>query len=245
MSDIGEVSDFGVSLPTTVYRVSKSRFPSMQLPPREVQGPGRFDDNQKSPGGGARDYAVLYCAASATGSFLEILATLREHLSTIASFSQTTIMDVDEREEAGALVARARNVVSERWPNEWELTSATILTEAPVFDLTSPAAVQFVRERLALTLLAMRIADLDFSHVLSDNRDLTRAISRWLWTMTSDSGEPLFSGIRYRSRFDPECICFALYENRYAVDGDVEIQPITPETPGFAEAATTLRLEIA
>lgn len=97
---------------------------------------------------------------------------------------------------------------------------------------------------MALTLLALRIVDLDFSHVLSDNRDLTRAISRWLWSMTTNSGDPLFSGIRYRSRFDPESICLALYENRYSIDGEIDIQPITPETQGFAAAATTLRLEI-
>lgn len=80
--------------------------------------------------------------------------------------------------------------------------------------------------------------------MLGDNRDLTRAISRWLWTMTTDSGEPLFSGIRYRSRFDPDSACLALYQDRYQVDGDIDTQPITSDTPGFAEAASILRLEI-
>lgn len=115
MPDIDEISEYGVRLPATVFRVSQSRFPSMQLPPRTVQGLSRFDDNQKSPEGGARDYGVLYCAEHPTGSFLEVLATLREHLSTTVSIPQSTILDVDEREEAGTLIARARNLVSERW----------------------------------------------------------------------------------------------------------------------------------
>lgn len=98
---------------------------------------------------------------------------------------------------------------------------------------------------MAPLLIAHGLDDLDFSHVLSDNRDLTRAISRWIWTMTEESEKLLFAGIRYRSRFDPECICLALYEGRFSVDGHIDIQPITPTTQGFAEAASILRLEIS
>lgn len=91
----------------------------------------------------------------------------------------------------------------------------------------------------------MGLDDLDFGEVLGSNRILTQAISRWIWSMKSQAGEPLFSGIRYRSRFDPESICLALYQGRFSIDGDIHTQSITPQTPGLVEAANILRLSIA
>lgn len=239
-----EISRYGVETSGTLWRLSRHKYPAMNLPPRKAQGHGRFDDPSLLSEELTGEYGVLYLAIDPKSAFMESLSGLRDNLQTRKNVLQQLITEVHDRDAFESESIATGSVVSREWQDDWQLTTAMIRTRAPVFDLTDAAAIQFVRDQMAITLLTLGLTDLDFSHVLSDNRDLTRAISRWLWTMTTDSGEPLFSGIRYRSRFDPECICLALYENRYTIDGSVETQLITPETPGFAEAASTLRLQI-
>lgn len=159
MPNADEILDFGVRIPATVYRVSKSRYPSMQAPPLNVQGTGRFDDPRENPDGGVQDFGVLYCGESAAASFIEILATLRERLTTVSEIHQATMMDVEEREATDDLLKRARNAVLDHWQSEWVLTSAALELNAPLFDLANPGAVQFLRERMSLTLLYMKISD--------------------------------------------------------------------------------------
>lgn len=245
MPKVDEILEFGVRLPPRVYRVSKSEYPPMHVPPKAVQGSGRFDNSRDNSGDEASVFSVLYCCETPTASFLESLATLRENITTIDEIPQTILMDIEEQLDSNRLLSRARSAVSDRWKSERLLTSVRMESDVPLFDLANPGAIQLLRERMSLTLIYLKLSDLDFSHVFSDNRDLTRAISRWIWSLTNEDGDPLFSGIRYRSRFDPECICLALYEGRFSIDGDIATQPITSETPGLAEAASILRLQIA
>ena len=240
-----EASRFGVEVGASVWRVSRRKYGAMELPPRHAQGAGRFDDPGLRTSHESGEYGVLYVGSDPKSSFIETLSGIRNSLSVQANVLKESIMEVDERDRFVEESEATGSTITQHWMDDWRLTSAKIITIAPIFNLGNPAAVQFIREELAVAILAMGFTDLDFSHVLSDNRDLTRAISRWLWTMTTDSNKPLFSGIRYRSRFDPECICLALYEGRFSIDGDIDIQPITPETPGLPEAASTLRLTIA
>lgn len=240
-----EISRYGVESCKTLWRLSRRKYQAMNLPPRKAQGFGRFDDPALQVAYSEGEYGVLYLATDPKSAFMEALAGLRSNLKSRQSVLQGAIMDINDRNEFESESRGSASVVSTEWQDDWQLTGATITTMAPVFDLTDAAAVQFVRDRLAITLVSMGLTDLDFGHLLSDNRDLTRAISRWIWSLESEEGSPLFSGIRYRSRFDPECICIALYENRYTVDGDIGTQSISPETPGFAEAASALRLTTA
>lgn len=240
-----EASRFGVEVANTVWRASRRKYPPMELPPVHSQGAGRFDDPRLQISDESAEYGVLYVGVNPKSSFIETLSGIRNHLSVQANVLRESIMEVEERDNFVAESKVTGSTITQHWMNDWQLSGSRILTSGPVFDLGSPEAVQFIREELSVAILAMGLTDLDFSHVLGDNRDLTRAISRWLWTMTTDSGQPLFSGIRYRSRFDPECICLALYEGRFSIDGDIHTQPITPETPGLAEAASILRLTIA
>ena len=245
MSTSIDAAAYGVEPAAKVWRVSRARHAPMQIPPIEMQGTGRFDDNRDSMTTGEDRFGVLYCSETPLASFLEVLAPLREHIASRHGVVNSIIMDVEEREQSNRLIGQARNVVSTRWQQEWQLTSANLIVPEPVFDLVSPAAVQFAREQLALFLLVLELDDLDFSNILSSDRNLTSGISRWIWSIQNENGEPLFSGIRYRSRFDPECICLALYQDRFSVDGKVRTQSITPDTPGFDEAASILRLKIA
>jgi len=216
----------------------------MDVPPPGLQGMGRYDDVLGADADSAIKFGTLYVGETPYATFLETLQVFRRRLSDVRKIMDSTVVEAEIRQEfleKELLEGR----ITESWASFRILANARINTIAPVFDLINPAAVQIVREQLAPTLIALGLDDLDFSHMLSDNRPLTQAISRWIWSMTNDSGQPLFSGIRYPSRFDPESICLVLYENRYVVDGDIDIQPITAQTPGFAAAATTLRLHIA
>jgi hypothetical protein len=232
---------FGIQLKQQYWRISRKNFMPMAVPPREMQGRSRYDDphigSPDDPGG----YAVLYVAAEPLGAFLEVIYQFRPQLDDMRTLASGMVIDATDRDQ----FLRAPARVHPGWIADSQLIFAHFTSTQPVFDLTSAATVQMLRAQFALSLIALGVDDLDFGHVLSHNRELTQAISRWVWSMHDDDGQPLFSGIRYRSRFDPECICLALYEDRYHIEGDVDIQPITSETPGFLEAATTLRLSIA
>lgn len=232
-----EATRYAVDIPQ-IWRVSRKAYAPLQVPPAFVQGTGRFDD-------AAGEYGVLYASENPRASFVETLAGLRDRLDVRRDVLLQSIMEVEERDAFVKESESTGSVISRHWQQDWQLTSAKMITRQPVFDLASSSAVQFVREQMAVAILALGHTDLDFSRLLGDDRNLTQAISRWIWTMTNEAGQPLFAGIRYRSRFDPESVCIALYENRFEIDGEIDIQSITSQTPGFAEAASTLRLHIA
>lgn len=244
MEPARELARFGVEVSSPVWRVSLSKYEPLVAPPAAAQLHGRFDDPTEAEGGGAESFSVLYCASTAPACFIETLSGLRIKLGVVEELLSNTLIALEERNEDSASIDD-QGIVTKDWQTANVLTSGRIVTTASLFDLTNATAVQTLRFHLAPSLIALGLDDLDFAQLLGTNRDLTQAISRWIWSMTTDSGEPLFSGIRYRSRFDPEAICLALYENRYSVDGELDIQSITLDTPGFAEAASTLRLRIA
>ena len=213
----------------------------MAAPPRALQGKSRFDDpmidNELDQGG----FAILYVGTDPKSVFLEVLSQFRKSISEMQDLANEMVLDVPDRDrliESGGLIPESKLAQS-------QLATAKLMSVAPVFDLADPEAVQSLRIHLAPSLIAMGLNDLDFGELLGSNRTLTQAISRWIWSMKSNSGEPLFSGIRYRSRFDPEGICLALYQDRFSIDGNVTTQPISGDSPGFAGAASILRLKIA
>lgn len=238
-----ELVRYGVEVSKRVRRVSLKRYTPLSAPPAYAQVHGRFDDPLDADEHASDIYAVLYCATTPEAAFIEALGGLRAKLGILNDLLSNTLITTDER-SADADAQSNAGVVTKDWQSANQLTSGNIVTSASLFDLTSAAAVQTLRFHLAPSLIALGLEDLDFGDLLGTDRNLTQAISRWIWSMKTDGGEPLFSGIRYRSRFDPECICLALYEGRFSVDGDIDTQSITPETSGFAEAASILRLQI-
>lgn len=236
-----ELDAFGIEVKSPIWRVSSVRFEPMTSPPREMQGRSRFDDPMIERGSEQGGFSILYAGTDPKSTFLEVLFQYRRAVTDFQALASGMILDVSERD---MLLGMGGTIPQDKLASS-QLVSAGVRTIAPVFDLTNSSAVQALRLSLAPSLIALGVDDLDFGTVLSNNRQLTQGISRWLWSLTHDSGQPLFSGIRYRSRFDPECICLALYQDRYEIDGNIDIQPITPNTPGFAEAASILRLEVS
>lgn len=242
MPDQEELRRYAAELESPVWRLSSKSHDPMTPAPRRYQGGSRFDDSAIGSPDDAEGFSVLYCAPSAKAVFLELLAGLRPEIDELRSLIRPVLAEVAERD---IFSGTSIGVISKEWRDTWQLSVAKISLRYPVFDLTNPAAVQMIREQLAGVIYALGINDVDFGVVLGNDRRLTQAVSRWIWSMRDDDGQPLFSGIRYRSRFDPDRICLALYSDRFAVDGDFNTQPITLETPGFAEAASILRLQIS
>lgn len=237
------LSKFGIEISNPVWRVSLKKREPFMPPPAHIQVHGRFDDPMDPSANSQELYSVLYGAQTPGAALIESMAGLRPRLGAVEELISQTMLTVEER-EAATKVQLAAGMVTSNWLDANHLTSGEIGLVAPVFNLANAEAVQTVRFYLAPSLIAMGLDDLDFGELLGTNRTLTQAISRWLWTLEVDPGKPMFSGIRYRSRFDPECICLALYQDRYKVS-DTNTQPITPETQGFAEAAATLHLKIS
>ncbi|MCA9834341.1 MAG: RES family NAD+ phosphorylase [Thermomicrobiales bacterium] len=240
MTVLSDLQQYGITLDEAVWRVVSKRFSPMAAPPRSLQGESRFDDPLIGTDDGGSGYSVLYAATEPKAAFLEVLYQFRPAIQAVAGFAADMVLDVAERDR----FLDPEGQVMPSWMRQTQLSSAQLMPDAPLFDLTDPGAIQMLRLFLAPSLIALGVADLDFGEVLGTNRQLTRAISRWLWSLSASSGIPLFSGIRYRSRLDPSCFCLALFEDRFRVIGEVSTETITTHSAGFAEAAEILRLRI-
>lgn len=239
-----EMLQYGFPLRNQLWRVSQKRFDPMLPPPREVQRTGRFDDPHDGSDPEHEGYSVLYCSESATGSLLEVLPRFRPNLAAPQNVQAVLVLDVTERDEFLGEMKTSQGVIPVDWRERSHITNAETASAHPLFDLTSAAAVQFVREELAIALQALGLADLDFGVVLGSDKRITRAISKWIWTTRDEAGLPVFSGVRYRSRFDTDNICQAIFSERFEIIGDISTEPLTADHPALVEAASILRLEI-
>lgn len=235
-----DLDRFGIELTTPVVRISSRHRQPMVAPPRGLQGRGRFDDPMINGDADENGYSVLYAATETRAAYLEALYRYRIPVARLVAIANELLLDAQERDH----LLESKGKLPADWLTHSLETRARLSLHAPVFDLANSATIQRVRELFAPQIYGMGIEEFDFSTVLGGNRQFTQMLSRWIWSMISEDGSPLFSGIRYRSRFDPECICLALYEGRFSIDGDIDTQSITPETSGFAEAASILRLQI-
>lgn len=232
---------FGIKIGRRIWRLTPGTYAPMDVPPRAVQGPGRFDDPSIETSDSGAGYAVFYCAESPVAPFLEVLARYRPSIEDLIGMRNDLVVDVMERDGQRPDVRKA----VEEWSRAWHLGSSDVVMHATVFDLANPESVQFLRQPLALMLHALGINDLDFGDMLGSHRQLTRAISYWVWSQTQEGGEPRYSGIRYRSRLDPDQTSLVLFEHRFELVGSPRVDSITSDTPGFAEALQILRLQIA
>lgn len=241
MPQDAESARFGVEIGLRIWRLAPRTYAPMDVPPRAVQGPGRFDDPSIETSDSVSGYAVFYCAESPVSPFLEVLARYRPSIEDLIGVRNDLVVDVEERDTQRPDVRKA----VEDWSRAWHMGSSDVLMYAPVIDLANPESVQFLRQRLALILHALGISDLDFGDMLGSNRQLTRAISYWVWSQIDTDGGPRFSGIRYRSRLDPDQTSLVLFEHRFELVGTPRVEAINTETPGFAEALQILRLQIS
>lgn len=237
-------SRFGVEITTPLWRVGRREFRAFEAPPPGMQGQGRYDDTRSTSDGSDR-FRVLYCAASPEAAFLEALFRFRRNLPAVADVLSGPMIEVSERDDFREEFEKKQGVITAAHRAGVTLQKANVTLAAPVFDLTSPSALQWLRGELALLLVSLGLDDLDFGDVLSQNRSLTRGISRWIRRQADQDGKAQYAGVRFRSRFDPDAICYALYADRFTVAGAIETCDLDHDAPGLAEALATLNLTLA
>lgn len=62
-------------------------------------------------------------------------------------------------------------------------------------------------------LRPMGIRYIDVPEVTSANRVATRMLSRALYSTVDDDGRNVYAGIRYVSRYDPQEVCWAIFDH--------------------------------
>jgi hypothetical protein len=182
------------------WRVGKAPDPLKLPDPHdysvEPDAPGsRFD----SPLG---DYAVIYFGTNLETCFMETLAALRPAPNLAA------IVEEDWRRrhfmELGSVPAD--------WRQRRRAVRARPESSLPFVDVEHTDTIQVLRKELAGALRLFGYTDLDTSMLRGPNRELTRAVSRWAFLAQDASGEPMYAGVRYCSRFGSEFECWALFE---------------------------------
>lgn len=233
---------YEITLDNTLYRVGQARFRAFAAPPIGVPTRGRFDDPWRLTVPPDDTFGVIYAAESAEAAFVETLAGHRPALDVLATIQRSLLLDVAERDELAGAMRHPK--VESSWWEARRLSHAWFSSDLPIFDLASVDGIEYVRERNAIALVAFGISDFDLSTVTSLNRDLTQAISRWLWSQVTEGGAPKYAGIRYASRFGADKMCIALFENRFTIQGAIHSEPIMATTSSLMAAAASLRLNI-
>lgn len=187
-------------------------------PPKEVHGAGRFDD----PLG---EYRVLYAGQRRT-CFLETLAAFRPSVDALAALQ--AVRNTDEPLPVTTVPAG--------WYRTRAVSRLRLLGGQRWLDVRAADTLEVLRGELAANLAEWRMTDLDLSDVMSRDRRLTQAISRWAY----DEG---FHGVVYSSRFGAGASLWAIFEGAQFEAVGVA-QPILPDDPDLLAVATLFGLAV-
>lgn len=204
--------------PGLCYRVGR-RDHLVTLPPWSL-GPfnGRWDDPE-------REYRVRYVGLSPFAAFVERISQYRPDLDLLTGMNCVTGLPTESVENFARL------------PQSWLSSNALLTTRVRLSegcDLLDVATAEGMAEAYPAIQAASRavsagLTDYDASHLLSaTGRAFTQALSRYAY----DAG---FAGIVYLSRFAPEEMCAALFEQRHEIV-EPEIAPVDGSHPDFARA---------
>ncbi|MHB8178326.1 MAG: RES family NAD+ phosphorylase [Vulcanimicrobiaceae bacterium] len=185
---------------------------------------GRFDD----PDG---TYRCLYCAEKRYGAFLEKLQRYRPDLATLRELEAI----------ANAAPMEIKPVVPDKFffENRAARAGVDIAGDLGIFDLATArgmadahAAIEAATRRSGHV-----IHDYTAATLLDKNpREFTQAISRVIY-------EYGYAGIAYRSCYDPDAVCFALFENRYNLNTIAEADILRSDEE-FLAASRVHHLEV-
>ena len=212
--------------PEVLYRVGRNSglLNYSTISPTDAALPkagNRFD----VPGGG-----VLYTATTRAGCFVE----------TLARFRPTPRMRELLKDEPGFMITGG---VPQDWRLQRSMATLTVRDPLPFLDAEAPGTHAFLSETLAPQLVQLGYGDnLDLSDVTNHDRRLSRLIAQHAYTAADDSGDPLYSGIRYMSRVGSQWECWAIFAG-----SDVELiepTPIELDDPDLQKVADLWELRI-
>lgn len=184
-----------------VWRVARAPDPLAPSPPLAA-------DDLSNPNTGNRfdsplaNYRVLYFSTTLEGCFGETLARFRPDIDLIAvigrEWQSLGFMGIGE---VPADWRQRRLAVRVRFPSEPTRFPGGIR----FLDVDSGRTRAVLRGELAETLAYFRYPDLDSAVVHSHDRRITRYIGQWAYDARDKDGRPVYAGIHYTSRLDPQC----------------------------------------
>ena len=201
-----------------LYRIGRYPDP-LDWPEWEYIGEERFDDPQ-------RRYRVLYAAEQRRVCFLETLARFRPSLELLAKLA--AVSGSDEPMPTSSVPAD--------WHTKRCIGRLQLAPGQCWLDLRATSTHLALRREFAGVLVELGIADLDVSAIRGPHRALTRAISRWAY-------ERGYHGLVYRSRFDDQSDCWAIFE-RSLFSPIHPAEPITRTDPDLRAVARLFNLGI-
>ncbi len=177
-------------------------------PPWEAVGPdGTFGNRWDDP---AKVYRVLYACTQRVACYVETLSRFRkdivqiaEEASIVGDARDAAFLDYPAGRVPRSRLA-ARRIGWAELPSTWQFAHAA-----------SAANLTAFREHAAVAAAAVRlgIEDIDAAAVrLAKPRELTQAISRAVFEISTEHAAPRFQGIAYASRFGDEYQNWAIFE---------------------------------
>ncbi|WP_158084874.1 RES domain-containing protein [Mycobacterium heidelbergense] len=212
-----------------VHRIGYVPEPWNWTPWEHAQG-GRFDGRWDDPEG---NWRVLYVGDCALACYLEVLAPLRPD-PTLAQ----QLADIATEDENHFPTAKAGEL-PRTWCEPRRRCSATLSGRfvLPGHHKTLPT----LRKRFLQLAKKHGCQDLDAGAIRYASRELTQAISAWIYTCSEPEGE-LVSGIEYLSRHGDNFTLWSLYERDREHKSPLQItnrtadQSVTPDDPDLVQA---------
>lgn len=177
----------------------------------------RFDDPSAEDGlPPEHRFRVIYCATQRAATFGETVARFRVSLSLLGA-----LQEIDDEESIGESLRGAVDPDDPSHgllPADWRMRRRighTLLDPSLRFvDLSNAGTMQHLRTVLAALADRLGLVDVDLSSVTSQQRRFTQGIARYIYEQADESGVPLFAGIRYPSRLNPQWECWAIFADR-------------------------------
>ncbi|SHX96086.1 Uncharacterised protein [Mycobacteroides abscessus subsp. abscessus] len=220
-----------------VFRVGYRPSP-WQWTPWVYADHGRFDGRWDDPDG---IWRTLYVGSSLLACYLELLARFRPDPVLV---DELAVIDDDGDESAEATTPAGL------LPRSWctnRLVSAADMAGcfAAVGSHTSLPAL---RQQFWGHARRAGLPDFDAAAIrIGEPRELTQAISSWIYNLVTPDGEPL-SGIQFHSRHGDGLLLWAIYERDHAsviateLSGFDTDEDVRPDDPDLVEAMRIHRL---
>lgn len=220
--------------PVRVYRVARPTRPFNWSAPREPlpasEGPvfegRRWDDPEGS-------FATVYCGTSPEAAFAETIAPFRR----VSGLRERIFEATDEDEPDPTYDFDDPEGIVPVGYFERALGYALVDEDVRFIDVDDARTHNELNARFGELLEELGAGrQFDRGLVMTQDRRVTRRVAGFLYEHYRHEA----MGIRYESRLMSDLECWALWPQAQVAVYDVDVEPISPETPALVEAAERL-----
>lgn len=204
---------------------------------------GRFDDPM-----GDKDlpqeqrFRSIYTASDRQCIFAESLQHARLSFETIQKILDATDDDEEDADDTFAGIFDPeftdRGVVRYEWRTSRQVGHAYLDPYLRFADIAHATSLQHLR-------LSLSIENMDLSAATSDQRELTCQCARYVYELTdATTWSPSYAGIRYLSHIGGNWECWAIFDDRIALQDSYTELSIAADDPDLVYLAEIYRLSI-